>query len=159
MKQAGCYVINLGVESGHPQILKNIKKGVTLDQLEHAHKLTRKHDIRTYSTFLVGSPGETEETFRATINFAKKIRPSLANFFVAVAYPGTAMYEQAVNEGLIEPVGGPKRVLIPGLIRHSKGAGDGSPTGQFELQDLTPRPGRNGRFEHFTSVHNLYGTP
>ncbi len=103
MKRAGCYVINLGVESGHPQILKNIKKGVTLEQLDYAHKLTRKHGIRTYSTFLVGSPGETEETFKTTIDFAKKIRPSLANFFVAVAYPGTAMYDQAVNEGLIEP--------------------------------------------------------
>ena len=51
----------------------------------------------------MGSPGETEETMLATIDMAKKIRPSLAMFFVAVAYPGTAMYEQAIKDGTVEP--------------------------------------------------------
>jgi radical SAM superfamily enzyme YgiQ (UPF0313 family) len=103
MKRAGCFIINFGVESGHPQILKNIGKEFHIDDICEAHRLTRKHGIRTYSTFLVGSPGETEETIRATIRLAKKIRPSLAMFFVAVAYPGTAMYERAVEEGVVEP--------------------------------------------------------
>ncbi len=103
MKRAGCYIINFGVESGHPQILKNIMKGTTLEEIYRAHELTRKHGIRTYSTFLVGSPGETEETMQTTIDLAKRIRPSLAMFFVTTAFPGTLIYEQAVKAGIVEP--------------------------------------------------------
>jgi len=63
---------------------------------------TRELGIRTYSTILLGSPGETEETIRETIRFACAIRPSLAMFFVASAYPGTPMYDQAVKDGLVQ---------------------------------------------------------
>ena len=103
MKRAGCYTVNFGVESGHPKILKNLQKGTTVEQIRHAHKMARKHGIRTYSTFLVGSPGETEETIRTTIDLARKIRPNLAMFFVAVAYPGTVMYDQALKDGTVKP--------------------------------------------------------
>jgi len=103
MKRAGCYTMNFGVESGHPKILKTLQKGTTIEDIKPAHDLARKHGIRVYSTFLVGSPGETEETMLATIRLAKKIRPSLAMFFVTVAYPGTVLYEQAVKDGTVKP--------------------------------------------------------
>ena len=51
----------------------------------------------------MGNPGETEETVGATIGVATGIRPNLAMFFVATAYPGTPMYDQAVAEGNVEP--------------------------------------------------------
>lgn len=103
MHRAGCYVINFGVESGHPQILKNIQKEVDLEAVYDAHRRCRRLGIRTYATFLIGSPGETDETVRATIKVACGIRPNLAMFFIATAYPGTPLYEQAVRDGVVEP--------------------------------------------------------
>ena len=103
MKKAGCYVINFGVESGHPQSSRYIHKEVSLEDVHDAHRRCRRIGIRTYATFLIGSPGETEETVQATIEVARDIRPNLAMFFVATAYPGTPLYEQAVREGIVEP--------------------------------------------------------
>ena len=103
MRRAGCYVINFGVESGHPTILKTIQKETKIEDVYDAHKRCRKLGIRTYATFLVGSPGETEETVKATIDVARGIRPNLAMFFVNTAYPGTPLYEQALAEGYVEP--------------------------------------------------------
>jgi radical SAM superfamily enzyme YgiQ (UPF0313 family) len=103
MAKAGCYVINFGVESGHPQILKNIQKEVSIEAVYDAHQRCRQLGIRTYATFLVGNPGETEETVKASIDVACGIRPSLAMFFVCTAYPGTPLYEQALQEGIVEP--------------------------------------------------------
>ena len=103
MAQAGCYVINFGVESGHPTILKNIQKETKIEDVYDAHRRCRELGIRTYATFLMGSPGETDETARETIKVATGIRPNLAMFFVNTAYPGTPLYEQAVAEGMVEP--------------------------------------------------------
>jgi radical SAM superfamily enzyme YgiQ (UPF0313 family) len=103
MRRAGCYVINFGVESGHPAILKTIQKETKIEDVYDAHKRCRQLGIRTYATFLVGSPGETEETVKTTINVARGIRPNLAMFFVNTAYPGTPLYDQALAEGYVEP--------------------------------------------------------
>jgi radical SAM superfamily enzyme YgiQ (UPF0313 family) len=103
MRRAGCYTINFGVESGHPVILKNIKKDVSVERIAKAHELTRKHGIRTYTTLLVGSIGETEETIRTTMKVVENIRPSLAMYFVTIAYPGTHLYEEAVAKKMVEP--------------------------------------------------------
>lgn len=103
MKKAGCYVINFGVESGSPEILKNIQKEVNIDAIYDAHKRCRQLGIRTYATFIIGSPGETDATVKESIKVACGIRPNLAMFFVCTAYPGTPLYDQALKAGMVEP--------------------------------------------------------
>ena len=103
MAKAGCYVINFGVESGDPGILERIQKEVDVEAIYDAHRRCRKLGIRTYATFLMGNPGETDATAQRTIDVACGIRPNLAMFFVSTAYPGTPMYDEAVREGYVEP--------------------------------------------------------
>ena len=103
MRRAGCYIINFGVESGDADILKRIRKEVDFAEVEDAFARCRQLGIRTYATFLIGNPGETELTARRTIELARRIRPSLAVFNVATAYPGTPLYDDAVRDGTIEP--------------------------------------------------------
>lgn len=103
LKQAGCEVINIGVESGDPEILRRIRKEVELSHVVDAFERCREAGIRTYATLLVGAPGETDESIRRTLAFALRIRPSLVNFHIAIAYPGTPLYEEALARGQVEP--------------------------------------------------------
>ncbi len=103
MAEAGCYVINFGVESGDQEVLKRIKKEVDLEEVVDAFERCRKLGIRTYATFLIGNPGETEESAQNTLDFSKRVRPSLCMFFVSTAYPGTPMYDEALVAGEVQP--------------------------------------------------------
>jgi radical SAM superfamily enzyme YgiQ (UPF0313 family) len=103
MAKAGCYVINFGVESGDVEVLKRIEKEVDLEEVVDAFDRCRKLGIRTYATFLMGNPGETDVTAKRTLEFAKRIRPSLCMFFVSTAYPGTPMYDDALAAGEVTP--------------------------------------------------------
>lgn len=103
MRRAGCEVINIGVESGDPEILRRIRKEVDLDRVVDAFERCRQAGIRTYATLLVGAPGETEESMERTLAFALRIRPSLVNFHIAIAYPGTPLYDEALAIGQVEP--------------------------------------------------------
>jgi len=103
MRKAGCDILNIGVESGDPEILRRIKKEVDLTKVGDAFERCRKLGIRTYATMIVGAPGETEASIRRSLDFAMKIRPSLVNFHIAIAYPGTPMYEEALDAGEVEP--------------------------------------------------------
>lgn len=103
MQRAGCEVINIGVESGDPAILRRIRKEIDLDSVVDAFERCRQAGIRTYATLLVGAPGETDESMRRTLAFALRIRPSLVNFHIAIAYPGTPLYDEALACGQVEP--------------------------------------------------------
>jgi radical SAM superfamily enzyme YgiQ (UPF0313 family) len=99
MKAANCGYILYGVESGSPKMLKKMKKGITLDKVRHAFKLTQEVGIKTQAFFLFGMPGETQETIRETIEFAKDLNASSTQFAVAIPHPGTALYEECKTNG------------------------------------------------------------
>jgi len=102
MRNAGCDNVYLGVESGSAEILKRLKKGIQLSQVEKAFQIARKVGIKTQAFFMLGGPGETKETLKETIDFAVKIDPDNAQFAAAVPYPGTEMYEEANRKGYLK---------------------------------------------------------
>ena len=95
--------INIGVESGDPEILRRIRKEVDLASVVDAFERCRREGVRTYATLLVGAPGETDASITRTRDFALRLRPSLVNFHIAIAYPGTPLYDEAVALGQVEP--------------------------------------------------------
>lgn len=99
MKQAGCRGIAFGIESGSPKMLENIDKRITLEQAMNAIKLCRKHKITSLCSFMFGNPGETKDTAKKTIDFAKKLDPDFANFFALVPLPGSRVFKIAREKG------------------------------------------------------------
>jgi radical SAM superfamily enzyme YgiQ (UPF0313 family) len=101
MKQAGCTEISFGIESGNPDILKEIDKNINLEEALRAIKLTRKAGIITHASFILGYIGETTDTIKDTINFAKKLNTHVAVFFIATPLPGSRLYTEALEKGLL----------------------------------------------------------
>jgi radical SAM superfamily enzyme YgiQ (UPF0313 family) len=99
MKKAGCETIHYGYESGNQDILNNIKKGITLQQSIDATKITKDVGIKIHGYFMLGNPGETVETAKQTINFAKKLDPDTAQFTIATPFPGTELYQLFLSRG------------------------------------------------------------
>ena len=98
MKKAGCYIISYGVESGNQEILDNIKKDITIEQIRNAFKLTHEEGIDTVSYFMLGCPGETEQTMKQTIDFAKNLNTNFAQFSICTPFPGTELADLVKEE-------------------------------------------------------------
>jgi hopanoid biosynthesis associated radical SAM protein HpnJ len=101
MKEAGCRLLIVGYESGDQQILKNIKKGATVERARQFTKDCHKLGLVIHGDFILGLPGETRETIRTTINFAKELDVETIQVSVAHAYPGTELYDYAVKNGFM----------------------------------------------------------
>lgn len=103
MGKAGCWLISWGIESGNEQILKHAHKGAYPDKAERALKWAKKAGIMNWGYFIIGLPGETEETIRQTIDFAKRLPLDIALFHVAAPYPGTPFFFEVVENGWFRP--------------------------------------------------------
>jgi radical SAM superfamily enzyme YgiQ (UPF0313 family) len=101
MKDAGCRLLIVGYESGDAQILKNIKKGATIDMAERFTANCKKLGLVIHGDFIVGLPGETRESIRKTIDFAKKLDNETIQVSIAHPYPGTEFYAYAEKNNLI----------------------------------------------------------
>jgi hopanoid biosynthesis associated radical SAM protein HpnJ len=101
MKEAGCRLLIVGYESGDPQILKNIKKGATVERAKQFTKDCHKLGLVIHGDFIMGLPGETHETIDNTIRFAKELDVETIQVSVAHAYPGTELHDYAMKNGFI----------------------------------------------------------
>ncbi|PYV55548.1 MAG: hopanoid biosynthesis associated radical SAM protein HpnJ [Acidobacteria bacterium] len=101
MKEAGCRLLIVGYESGDQQILKNIKKGATIERARQFTKDAHKLGLVIHGDFILGLPGETRETIQNTIAFAKELDVETIQVSVAHAYPGTELFDFAVKNNFM----------------------------------------------------------
>jgi radical SAM superfamily enzyme YgiQ (UPF0313 family) len=101
MKRAGCHQLMYGVESADKEILKNINKRITLEKVKDTIGATKKAGIDTRLAFMIGNPGETEETIKKTIKYAISLDPDLVSFNITTPYPGTEMFAWAEKNNFL----------------------------------------------------------
>lgn len=102
MKQAGCILIQYGIESGSQKMLNIMNKGVTVEQASNAIRMTREAGIIVSTSFMMGFPEEEKEDIEKTIKFCIDNDIHLVSIFFVTPYPGTALYEQVKRLGLIK---------------------------------------------------------
>ena len=103
MGKAGCWLISWGIESGNEMILKRARKGYRMEQAHDALRWAKKAGIKNWGYFIIGLPGETEETIRQTIELSKKLPLDLALFHIAAPYPGTPFFFEVLDQGWFRP--------------------------------------------------------
>jgi radical SAM superfamily enzyme YgiQ (UPF0313 family) len=102
MRDNGLRLLLVGYESGNQQILHNIKKGMRIEVAERFTRDCRDLGITIHGTFIMGLPGETKETIEETIRFATRINPHTIQVSLAAPYPGTFLYNQALEKGWLD---------------------------------------------------------
>ncbi|MFW6286747.1 MAG: B12-binding domain-containing radical SAM protein, partial [Candidatus Sumerlaeota bacterium] len=100
MKEAGCFRIGFGIESGNQKILDLAHKGTTIEQIEKAVTAAKRAGLEQEAFYILGFPGETRQTVKDTIRMAARLNTTTAAFGIMVPYPGTKVAEMAAkNEG------------------------------------------------------------
>jgi len=101
MKETGCWYIEIGIETGSPRVLKDIKKGTTLEKIEDTVKYANKIGIEVKGFFIIGNPTDTKESIEQTIKFAKKIPLTDIVTTIFTPFPNTEAYSQSKKYGKI----------------------------------------------------------
>lgn len=102
MKKAGCWIIAFGVEKGNDESLEKINKKATVEQAIKALAMTREAGIKRSMYLLFGLPDDDEKTLEQDIRFAKEVDPDFLEIFYPYPFPGTPLYKEAVEKGLLE---------------------------------------------------------
>ncbi|MBF0094797.1 MAG: radical SAM protein, partial [Alphaproteobacteria bacterium] len=101
LKQAGCYRVHFGVETGSPRILKETGKFMELEQAREGVRIAKSVGMTVMTYFMFGFLDETLEDARLTMAFARELDPDYVSFGVLIPYPGTAIYDAAREKGII----------------------------------------------------------
>jgi radical SAM superfamily enzyme YgiQ (UPF0313 family) len=100
-REAGCWAVLIGAESGVQKNLNTLRKGITLEQIGHAVGAAKAAGLKVFTPFLFGIPGETFEEGLQTIEFACELDPDVANFHCLTPFPGTELYDRAAAYGTV----------------------------------------------------------
>ncbi len=103
MARAGCWLIAWGIESASDEIRRRVHKGTTDEKIVRALQWSKAAGIMNWGYFIIGLPGETEDTIRQTIALSKKLPLDLALFHIAAPYPGTPFFFEVVENGWFRP--------------------------------------------------------
>jgi anaerobic magnesium-protoporphyrin IX monomethyl ester cyclase len=101
-RDANFWMIFYGVESGNQAMLDSMQKGITVAEIERAFRLTAEAGIKSLASFIVGFPGETVLSIKDSFELVTRIRPDFGGFAVAVPFPGSKLYDEAVAGGLLD---------------------------------------------------------
>jgi radical SAM superfamily enzyme YgiQ (UPF0313 family) len=102
MKQAGCWQIAYGIESGEQRILDIAKKGITVEEIKCAIQWTHEAGIFSKGFFILGFPQESEETLQRTIDFARELKLDDVSISLMTPFPGTEIYKWGDKYGSFE---------------------------------------------------------
>jgi anaerobic magnesium-protoporphyrin IX monomethyl ester cyclase len=102
LKRSGCWMLAMGIESSSPEIRKDMVKRLEEQKIRTAFANLREAGIKSFAFFIFGYPGDTPQSLDATIDYSIELAPDFANFYPAVPYPGTALYEKVRAEGLLK---------------------------------------------------------
>ncbi|MBI4594967.1 MAG: radical SAM protein [Candidatus Tectomicrobia bacterium] len=107
MKRAGCRNLHVGYESADPEVLKRIRKGLTVEQMTKFTEDAKRAGLRIHGDFALGFPGETPQGARKTIAWACRLNPATAQFQLMIPFPGTPYYEEMISKGWLNSEGQP----------------------------------------------------
>jgi radical SAM superfamily enzyme YgiQ (UPF0313 family) len=102
MKQAGCWVIGFGVESGHEETLEKTRKAAKREDIVTAFAMCREAGIRSHAFFVFGFPWEGPEHLEEDLKLALEIDPDFFDLNIAYPLPGTELEKMVIEEGLID---------------------------------------------------------
>lgn len=121
MRQAGCYQIFFGMESASQRILDLVHKGIQLDQVRAAIKMTRKAGIESFLSVMIGFPTETPDEAYRTMAFVRAVDPDYALWHRFTPWPGSAIYDLALQHGTVRTGDLAKYTINWGFVYQPKG--------------------------------------
>ena len=101
LRKAGCWMLAMGIETESEDIRKDMVKRLERQKIQTALTNMRDAGIRSFAFFILGYPGESVATINQTIDYAIALDPDFANFYPAVPYPGTELYNKVVKDGML----------------------------------------------------------
>jgi anaerobic magnesium-protoporphyrin IX monomethyl ester cyclase len=101
MKKAGCYIVNIGVESANDEVLKKMKKNTTREKILNGINILSNAGLDVGGQFMIGNPGDTLDTIKESIEFAKSSDLAMVEFYTALPYKGSLLYDYVIKEGTL----------------------------------------------------------